>query len=509
MASIYEKPPHILRAKLWDEKTSLSETYKLQSNDTRNKVKAEVHLDSGQLGIEFTVDKTIPDFNKGAEKIHLDWTHSFLEFENCLLGQYKTAWKQILHEFFPEPVDAAVVPEEQDRSREENFRRAVELFIRKVLHEEKPRDRQYIYLAPGGDYNVQKPLVTKPIDHLHRWEELLRVAELLPAGDIITPSAKLQVEWFYMTFHKSDRVEYVRSGRKLREENLQTLTEYFESIYDSRTIETTYARPQAEKVRGDTRKPARHELQERYARKMRHFSDERSRRFRAPGSNDYYGRRELREGGERHYDGRDNRGHYKKSPQVFRKNPQGYSYRRNPQERGPRKSPQDFKKGGSLQPCHLHGPRANHSYAECRLNPRNQAESKARDEKRAHDSHHQDMRAHDNRYMSSDDESRGEDCTPVPSDGEASASVESKVADDNYHLGLSEKFKSPKKRRVTFVPKQSHKSDVARLPKEHKGNSDIEWDDTFDDGYLTDFEMGLESEDADLQNGINPFAFDL
>ncbi len=90
MASIYEKPPHILRAKLWDEKTSLSETYKLQSNDTRNKVKAEVHLDSGQLGIEFTVNKTIPDFNKGAKKIHLHLTHSFLEFENCLLGQYKT-----------------------------------------------------------------------------------------------------------------------------------------------------------------------------------------------------------------------------------------------------------------------------------------------------------------------------------------------------------------------------------------------------------------------------------
>jgi hypothetical protein len=110
MALIYEKPLHILRAKLWDEKTSLSETYTLQSNDTRNKVKAEVHLDSGQLGIEFTVNKTIPDFNKGAKKIHLDWTHSFLEFENCLLGLYKTAWKQILHKFFPEPVDAAMVP---------------------------------------------------------------------------------------------------------------------------------------------------------------------------------------------------------------------------------------------------------------------------------------------------------------------------------------------------------------------------------------------------------------
>ena len=89
MASIYEKPPHILRVKVWDEKTPLSKTYKLQSNDTCNKVKAEVHQDSGQLGIEFTVDKTIPYFNKGAKTIHLDWTHSFLENDNVLLGQYK------------------------------------------------------------------------------------------------------------------------------------------------------------------------------------------------------------------------------------------------------------------------------------------------------------------------------------------------------------------------------------------------------------------------------------
>ena len=38
-----------------------------------------------------------------------------------------------------------------------------------------------------------------------------------------------------------------------------------------------------------------------------------------------------------------------------------------------------------------------------------------------------------------------------------------------------------------------------------KGSSDIEWSDTFDDGYLTNFEIRLE--DTDLKNGINPFAF--
>ncbi len=158
-------------------------------------------------------------------------------------------------------------------------------------------------------------------------------------------------------------------------------------------------------------------------------------------------------------------------------------------------------------PCHLHGPRANHSYGECLQNPRNQAESKLRDNKRALDCHHQDMHAHDNRYLSSDDELRGDNCTSVPSGGKVSASVESKVADDNFHLSLGTKFKCPKKQKVAFVPKQSHKSDVARLPKERKRSSDIKWDDTFDDGYLTELDMELELEDTGLKNGTNPFAF--
>jgi hypothetical protein len=362
---------------VWDEKTPLSETYNLQSNDTRNKVKAEVHQDSGQLGIEFTVNKTILDSNKGAKKIHLDWTHSFLEFENVLLRQYKTAWKQILHEFYPELVDAVMVPAKQDRSRKENSRHVIEFFIKKVLHEEKPRDRQYIYLAPGGDYNVQKLLVTRPINHLHQWEELLRVVEPLPASDIVIPSAKLQAKWFYMTFHKTDHVEYVRSGRKLREETLQTLTEYFKSIYNTRMIKTTYSRSQHEKVQGDARQQARHKLQERYMCKMRHFASKcRSGRPHTQRNNNYYGSREIRKGKERHYDRRNDRSDYKKSPQVYRKNPQEYNYKRNPQERGSRKSPQEYKKGFS--PCPLHGPQANHSYKECHQNLCNQAELNAR-----------------------------------------------------------------------------------------------------------------------------------
>jgi hypothetical protein len=185
---------------------------------------------------------------RGAKKIHLDWTNSFEEFKNVLEGQYKTAWKQVMHNHFPELIDAAMVPSEQDRSLEENFCRAIELFLKKALHEEKPWDRHYIYLAPGGDYNVRKALATKPLNHLHRWEEMLHVAELLPEGDLKKPAASLSMEWIYMTFHRTDRAEYICSGRKLCKETLKLLAEYFESIYNSRLSKGLVPRRQLEKI---------------------------------------------------------------------------------------------------------------------------------------------------------------------------------------------------------------------------------------------------------------------
>ncbi len=104
---------------------------------------------------------------------------------------------------------------------------------------------------------------------------MLRIAELLREGDIKKPSASLSVEWFYMPFHWTDRAEYVRSGRKLREELLKSLAEYFETIYDSRASEGLVLRRQLDKIRADAKREMRHELRERYDRKLRHFADRR------------------------------------------------------------------------------------------------------------------------------------------------------------------------------------------------------------------------------------------
>ncbi len=66
MVSIYEKPPLFKLQKTWNEKTILPEVYKMTSPNP-----------SGLNGIEFTVNKTMPDFNKGAEKVELYYATAF------------------------------------------------------------------------------------------------------------------------------------------------------------------------------------------------------------------------------------------------------------------------------------------------------------------------------------------------------------------------------------------------------------------------------------------------
>ncbi len=71
----------------------LPEVHKLQSNDPRNKYKAEIHKDDGLLGIKFTLDKTISNFIHALKKLNLDYVTSFAKFGNVFLGRYQTDWK--------------------------------------------------------------------------------------------------------------------------------------------------------------------------------------------------------------------------------------------------------------------------------------------------------------------------------------------------------------------------------------------------------------------------------
>ena len=137
-------------------------------------------------------------------------------------------------EHFPEPVDLEVALPAHDCSTATSFQCVIDLFLKHTLNERKPGDRQWIYMSPASNFGVRKDLLVSPMDHLHWFKEMMYIMQMLPEGDIQTPNAALKVEWFYMSFHREDRAEYLCSGRKLYDETLSTLPEYFESVFDAR-----------------------------------------------------------------------------------------------------------------------------------------------------------------------------------------------------------------------------------------------------------------------------------
>ena len=58
-------------------------------------------------------------------------------------------------------------------TKKNDFKRVIELFIKKILDNRKPRDLQYIYMAPGGNYRLEKDLLTLPRVHSHCFKEML------------------------------------------------------------------------------------------------------------------------------------------------------------------------------------------------------------------------------------------------------------------------------------------------------------------------------------------------
>jgi hypothetical protein len=173
MASNYEKEPIFLLEGTWDDNTKLPEKYKFQGTNTQNK--AEVHIDSGTLGMEFFLEITQPEFNQAGTRLDWSWSESFSEFENVLGDGYRTTWLKVLTDHFPEPLEnePKATRELKHRNKEENFYRKISIFICVILRDQKPRDGQYIYMQPGGDYPFQKDLMTPPQMHARRFKEML------------------------------------------------------------------------------------------------------------------------------------------------------------------------------------------------------------------------------------------------------------------------------------------------------------------------------------------------
>jgi hypothetical protein len=308
-------------------------------------------MENGKYGIEFTIDKMIPEFNKGAEKCDLDWSDSFVEFQNVLQGHHKTAWKQVFHEHFPEPVDAMVlVPATHDRSSEENFHRAIQLLIQQTLNKKKPRDGQYIYMQPGGDHVFQKPRMQLPVEHHQQFEEMIRMAEALPAGDMHPPNKALQLEWFYMSFHKEDWAKYVKSGRRLSNEMLKSVAEYFENIFNSQVADGSMAKKRERQIKQHVRCKMHHKLRKRYDEEVRHVT-------------------EQRHGGDNHHSRQGNK-YYCHNYKWQDCNDSGRCDNYDKRERKQENKTHSDHSNKAFKPCSVHGLESKHTSKECYKNPK-------------------------------------------------------------------------------------------------------------------------------------------
>ena len=156
MASIFEREPIFSHERPWDDSTKLSEKFKFSGISG----KAEVHVDSGSLGMEFFYEKTLPDFLQAATKLNWSWYETFSKFENVLSGSYKTAWRKVVKDHFSE--ESSIVETQNNKA---DFYKAIWLFVCTILDSETPRDVQCVYLAPGGDHRILKDLLTAPRDH--------------------------------------------------------------------------------------------------------------------------------------------------------------------------------------------------------------------------------------------------------------------------------------------------------------------------------------------------------
>ena len=222
MASNYEKEPIFVLECTWDDSAKLPEKYKFQGR--KNGQKAEFCIDSGTLGIEFFLDCVLLQFNQAGAKLDWGWPETFLEFKNVLGDSYRTTWLEVLAEHYPEPLDE---DSSSHRETKEDFDHAVGIFIKKMLDNDKPRDLQYMYMQPGGDYRLMKDFVTSPG---------LRIAEILPAGNIPKPSDTLTLQWYYMSYHKSDRKKFVLGSKTLKDATVETITKFFQALYEQKKL---------------------------------------------------------------------------------------------------------------------------------------------------------------------------------------------------------------------------------------------------------------------------------
>jgi hypothetical protein len=214
-----------------------------------------------------------------------------------------------------------------------------------------------------------------------------------------------------MSFHQDDHNRYLESGRRLCDKTLTTVSEYFDNIYISQMADGSLTKKREKQIEFCAKRELRHEMAKRYNDKIRHFANRR------------YGREERHQ--ERGHSHR--RGYEKSHPYKRDDRDKSRSFKRD--NRNHKAPPKREDKAFEGQPCHIHGPKSQHSFDKCYKNPKNQ-DKNFYDKKRNHEAHHNDEQEADD-----DEGSCASMDLPSASDSAVSRSAdEEQDEEEQYHV---------------------------------------------------------------------------
>jgi hypothetical protein len=152
-------------------------------------------------------------------------------------------------------------------------------------------------MAPGGDHRIAKDLLTPLREHARCYKEMLRITKQLPPGEKQPPSKKLALQWYYMTYHRSDRTKYVKSRKKLSAETIKSLTEYFQALFAQKKADGLLERAKLDRICQQAKRTLASSLcEQRDARRTSHARGELCERGQRGKSRSY--RRSDDDGGD-------------------------------------------------------------------------------------------------------------------------------------------------------------------------------------------------------------------
>jgi len=262
----------------------------------------------------------------------------FNNYRKVLTDSARTTWDEVISDQFSDAEDRITA----------NYALARRTFIRKLLVCDRPRDVQLRYLQVGGGAKKDPFMSTE--GHMRRWKQVFRNSLKLPKGSMGRPKKNEVLEWYYWTYPKRWRINYLSAPKDLYGDSIEGITEYMRLQEQKDETDGTAARIRLQAAQDRAKR-------DRIA-KERERRDYRSTRCRS-ASNSPERRRSSKKKARRF--SRDER-------RDDRRSSGGSSYHRYDESRKRYEGKDYYNKDKS--DCPVHRP-CKHAWEQCSKNPKN------------------------------------------------------------------------------------------------------------------------------------------